>query len=78
MESCIEKLIDLYNQNVTLQNFHLMKALNQHKSEIKNAYNAGYRDGQNESNLSNLNDIDISQFSNAKDYYFKTFDKKFF
>lgn len=55
--------------------FHLQKAKIMHKEEIIKAYNQGYREGQEDSNLSLLNGRDVSQFSNGKDYYNNTFKK---
>jgi hypothetical protein len=52
--------------------FHLQKALIMHKEEIIAAYEQGYRDGQNGANLA-MHNKDISQFSNAKDYFKNTF-----
>jgi hypothetical protein len=77
MISSIEELINVYN-NSYIDLHDLITARNKHKQEIKDAYNQGYREGQENSNLSTLNGIDVSQFSNSNDYYKKTFPFVFF
>lgn len=69
MSKCIEFL------KTECHPFHLQKAKIMHKEEIIKAYEQGYREGQEDSNLSTLNGRDVSQFSNGKDYYNATFKK---
>ncbi len=75
MDSSIEiltKFIEFLKREI--HPFHLTKAKIMHKEEIIKAYEQGYREGQEDSNLSTINK-DVSQFSNGKDYYNNTFKK---
>jgi len=44
-----------------------------HKEEIKNAYNAGYREGEHDGVALSGNENDISNYDNAEQYYNETF-----
>ena len=74
MDSSVKQLKNIYLEsgNYTTM-YHFERAEVIHKMEIIQAYEQGYREGQEDSNLSTLNGKDISQFSNAKDYYKNTF-----
>ena len=74
MDSSVEQLTKFIEFSKTVCHpFYLQKALKMHKEEIIKAYEQGYREGQEDSYLGTLNGKDISQFSNAKDYYKNTF-----
>jgi hypothetical protein len=76
MDSSVEQLTKFIQFCKTVCHpFHLQKALIMHKEEIIKAYEQGYREGQEDSNLGTLNGKDVSQFTNGKDYYKNTFKK---
>jgi hypothetical protein len=75
MDSSVKQLKNLYLENPEYSSmYHFERAEDIHRIEIIQAYEQGYRDGQNGANLSRYN-RDISQFSNAKDYFKNTFKK---
>jgi len=45
------------------------------KQQIKDAYNQGYREGLEDVGSCWLTDKDVSEFSNAENYYNETFNK---
>jgi len=51
----------------------LYEYLEQEKSVIIEAYNQGYRDGESAGELSNKNELDISKFDDANNYFITTF-----
>jgi hypothetical protein len=72
MDSYIKKLKNLLKKNEVIRKYDLEKAEEIHFEEIIQAYEQGYRDGQNGANLA-MHRKDISEFSNAKDYYNEKF-----
>lgn len=44
-----------------------------HKEDVIDSYNEGYRDGENDGANKNPNDMDVSLFSNAEQYYNQKF-----
>lgn len=47
-----------------------------HKKEVKDGYNQGYRDGHEDGQFTIFPAFqDVSEFSNAENYYNETFDK---
>jgi len=52
---------------------HIEQAKEIHKKEIIDSYNQGYRDGENDSFYSVTNKKDISEYSNADNYYNQTY-----
>lgn len=76
MDSSVKQLTRFVESlNTEFHPYHLQKAKIMHKEEIIKAYEQGYREGQENSNLSTLNGRDVSQFTNGKDYYNNTFKK---
>jgi hypothetical protein len=59
-----------------MQDLLMVDAINNAKElqeqQIKDAFNQGYRDGELDAE-SNTFDGDVSEFSNAYDYYFQTY-----
>ena len=47
--------------------------MSKHEQQIKDAYNQGYREGKEEWDI--VLPRDVSEYSNAQDYYDKTFNK---
>jgi len=50
-----------------------IKLLEQERTVIIEAYNQGYRDGESTGELSNKNELDISKFDDANNYFITTF-----
>ena len=55
------------------QDFEIAKK--NHKNEIKDAYNQGYREGLEDVGFCWLTDKDVAECSNAEDYYNENFNK---
>ena len=73
MDSSVKQLKNLFLEHLEYHSmYHFERAEDIHRIEIIQAYEQGYRDGQNEANLA-MHNKDISQFSNAKDYFKNTF-----
>jgi flagellar biosynthesis/type III secretory pathway protein FliH len=49
--------------------------MSNHKQQIKNAYNQGYREGLEDVGSCWLTDKDVAECSNAENYYNETFNK---
>lgn len=76
MDSSVKQLKNIcIENNYNRSMYYFDRAAIIHRDEIINAYNQGYREGQEDSTLCTLNGRDVSQFSNGKDYYNNTFKK---
>jgi hypothetical protein len=76
-QSSVAFLDEAHTLNL-LDSIHFKIANEKHYREIEAAYNAGYRDGQMDAGVhqDTINNADISEFTNAKQYYMDTFVSK--
>lgn len=83
MKTAIQEMVDIvemdYNNGVeiSMKVFHgmLLKALFKEKQQVLDAYNQGYRDGENaEESTKAL--VDVSQWADAENYYKNAFQKR--
>jgi len=80
IKTAIEEIMDIVEMDaqncveISMRVFHKMlsEGLKKEKQQIKDAFNQGYRDGELDAE-SNTFDGDVSEFSNAYDYYFQTY-----
>jgi len=57
------------------RNVNFLQATEMFKQQIKNAYNQGFRDGLIDGKFPIIAEFDISECSNAENYFNKTFNK---
>jgi flagellar biosynthesis/type III secretory pathway protein FliH len=74
-QELFEYLINELNVIALLTQMHEIEAIinENHKQQIKDAYNQGYREGLQDCNCIPLGDV--AKYSNAEDYYNQTFNK---
>jgi flagellar biosynthesis/type III secretory pathway protein FliH len=70
VSSLLEYIHEAHHLEI-LEFYEKSKAM--HKEETKEAYNQGYRDGENDAYNIPLSIGDISEYNNAENYYNETF-----
>lgn len=80
MKTAIQEMVDIVEMDfgngveISMRVFHgmLLKALFKERQQLSDAYNQGYRDGEDaEETTKSL--VDVSQWADAELYYNKTF-----
>jgi flagellar biosynthesis/type III secretory pathway protein FliH len=79
-KTSIQELIEYLDAEIKMHDFSQLPAyekakqlLEKEKQVIEDAFNQGYRDGFSDAQSVTENDKDISEFSDAQDYYNQKF-----
>ena len=78
MKTVVKKFINYLSANKKINKFseEAIHFTDEEKTQIMEAYNAGYRDGESNQCFSNPTQFeDVSKFNNAENYYNEKFKK---